>query len=234
LAGLVASAVGLAIAVMPRHFTAAEQQKIMSWEAGKRWRTWPAGRIFPASVTYRVPGQVLASKTGLSLPAHRVGIAPEAPCATASDRPAARVLARYGCTAVLRATYADATGAFVVTIGVAVLHSGPDGAAGAAGAQPAMPGSGNLRPGVRVAAFPGTLTAPFANRSRQVSSSIAAGPYLVMYAAGYADGRPHLKANGDSYAEGELLTASEGIAGYIASRLGAPAAPAHCPGTPGC
>ncbi len=206
----------------------------MAWEIGKRWRAWPAGKIFPARVAYRVPGQVLDSKADLRLSARRVGIAPEAHCAAAADRPAARVLARYGCTAVLRATYADATGAFVTTVGVVVLRGARDGIA----AQRSLPGSAgmrhDLRPGVHAAPFPGTLTASFADRSRQVSSSIPAGPYLVMYTAGYADGRPHQGGVSDEYAVGELVSASEGIAANIASRIGALPAPPHCPGTAGC
>ena len=123
LIGLAASLVGLDVGIMPRHFTASEQQKIISWEVGKRWRTWPAGEIFPAAVTYQIPATNLASDTGLTLTARRVGIAPEASCATVTDTAAAGLLARHGCAAVLRATYVDATGAFVTTVGVAVLPS---------------------------------------------------------------------------------------------------------------
>ncbi len=143
---------------------------------------------------------------------------------------AARVLAGYGCAALLRATYADATGAFVTTIGVAVLGRAGQGPA----AQAALPGSGELRPGVHAVGFPGTLTASFTDRSRQVSSSVPAGPYLVMYTAGFADGRPRLPGDTDSYAERELLTAAERLAGYVANRIGAPPAPPRCPGAPGC
>ena len=39
------------------------------------------------------------------------------------EETAARVLAAYGCTTILRATYADATGSMLVTVGVAVLPS---------------------------------------------------------------------------------------------------------------
>lgn len=230
LIGLVASLTGLVVGLMPRQFSAAEQQKIIFWEMAKRWRTWPAGKIFPARVTYGLPGRVLDSSTGLDLSARRVGIAPQAPCAAAVDRAAARVLAGYGCVAVLRATYVDATGAFVTTIGVVVLG----GARDAAVVRPALPGSGDRRPGVRAVAFPGTLTASFADRSRQVGSSIPAGPYVVMYTAGYADGRPYLVGEKDQYALDELRSASHGIAAVIGRRIGAPPASPHCPGAPGC
>src|SRR5207248_9198291 len=49
-AGLAVSLTGLAGQVLPRRFSAAEQQKTMAWEVASRWRTWPAGKIFPASV----------------------------------------------------------------------------------------------------------------------------------------------------------------------------------------
>ncbi len=230
LIGLVASLVGLDIGIMPRHFTAAEQQKIISWEIGKRWRTWPTGAIFPATVSYQVPATNLASDTGLALTARRVGIAPETSCATATDSAAARALVSRGCTTVLRATYADATGAFVTTVGVAVLPSALAATAVAA----SLAGPGTLWPGVRVAAFPHTLATWFGDQARQLSMNVSAGPYLVMYTAGYADGRPRAGAAGDKYGQGELLSAAEGIADDIAARMSAqPRAPV-CPGTPGC
>ena len=230
LIGLAASLGGLEIRLMPRHFTAAEQQKIISWEIGKRWRTWPAGEIFPASIAYQLPAASLASDTGLTLTARRVGIAAEAPCRAVTDSVAAQVLARGGCAAVLRATYADAAGAFVTTVGVAVLPS----ARAAAAANTTLSGSGSLRPGIRATAFPGTLTAWFADPSRQISLTISVGPYLVMYTAGYTDGRPLAAADGTQYAQTELLTSAQGIAGYIAGKIGAPPPPAACPGAPGC
>src|SRR5215472_13120103 len=47
LAGLVVSAAAAATQFLPRHFSAAQRNQIMTWEVGKRWRSWPAGRIFP-------------------------------------------------------------------------------------------------------------------------------------------------------------------------------------------
>jgi hypothetical protein len=230
LIGLAASLAGLDVRIMPRHFTAAQQQQITSWEVGKRWRTWPAGVIFPAAITYQLPATNLASDTSLTLTARRVGIAPQAPCATVTDSAAARLLASHGCAAVLRASYADATGAFVTTVGVAVLPSAHAAAAAAA----ALAARGNFSPGVRAAAFPHTLTAWFGDQDRQLSLSMSAGPYLVMYAAGYADGRPRVGAQGDRYGQGEMLSAAEGIAGFVAARMGAQPPAPTCPGAPGC
>lgn len=230
LVGLTASMIGVGVAILPRHFTPAEQHKIVSWEIGKRWRTWPAGEVFPAEITYRLLGPSLGSATGLTLTAHRVGITPEASCAAATDPAAAQILARYGCATLLRATYSDATGAFVTTVGIAVL---PDARAGAA-AQEMLSRFHGAQPGVRAAAFAGTPTAWFADSGRQVSSSVAAGPYLVMYTAGYTDGRPREAADANQYAGGELLRVSEGIAGNIAGRIGAQPPLPRCPGSAGC
>jgi len=231
LIGLAASAVGLGIRIMPRHFTASQQQTIISWEVVGRWRAWPAGEIFPASITYHLPAAILADGTGLALTARRVGIAPAASCAAVTDGAAARALARHGCGTVLRATYADATGAFIITVGVAVLPS----ARAATAAAIALSGSGSLRPGIRAAMFPGTLAEWSGDRARQISLSISVGPYLVMYAAGYADGRPRVaRTDGNQYGRTELLSAAKGIAGYVAGKIGANPPPLRCPGAPGC
>jgi len=56
LAGLVLSAGAAAIQFLPRNFSSAQRQQIMAWEIGKRWRSWPAGRIFPSSIGYHLPG----------------------------------------------------------------------------------------------------------------------------------------------------------------------------------
>src|SRR5262249_15199950 len=53
LAGLVVSAGAAAIQLLPRHFSAAQRNQIMAWEVGKRWRTWPAGRIFPSPLSHK-------------------------------------------------------------------------------------------------------------------------------------------------------------------------------------
>jgi hypothetical protein len=230
LIGLVVSVVGLAIGIAPRHFTASEQEKIISWEVGTRWRTWPAGEIFPAGIAYQVPATNLASGTGLTLSARRLGIAPETSCTTVTDATAAGALARRGCTAMLRATYADATGALLVTVGVAVLPS----ARAATAVATALSGASRLWPGIRVAVIPRSLAAWFRDQDRQISMNISAGPYVVMYAAGFADGRPRAGSAGDTYGQSEMLSAAEAIADDIAAKIGAQPPPPVCPGAPGC
>ena len=170
LTGLAASLYGVAVALLPRQFTVGQAEQIMAWETGKRWRTWPAGKIFPPEIGYQLPAGSLGASSGLKLTAHREGIGTQAPCAAAADRSAGQVLDEQGCIMLLRATYADATGAFVTTVGIAVLPSSrASGEArdaltappsSAQGASPrASPGQG---PGVHALAVSGTLAAGFA------------------------------------------------------------------------
>ncbi len=225
--GFAISAVGLAIAVLPRHFTAGEQQQILSWEVGGRWRAMAAGQIFPAMVRYTLPSTVIQDYPPLDLQAVRVAIAPQAACTTAAvtDAAAAEILRNEGCAAVLRATYIDQTSSFVVTVGVAVLAS--TSAATAASGDLAQPS------GVRTVHFGGAASYLY-DYSRQISSAITAGPYLVMYAAGYSDGRPHVQLAHDSYSQAEMSSVAQGVASSVASGLGHQPAVPHCPGSPGC
>ena len=231
--GLVVAVAGLAIQMLPRHFSASQQRQIMAWEVSKRWRTLPAGAIFPASVRYQLPADALNDLAGVTLDAARVGIAPEAACASAADPAAAAILGRSDCQALLRATYTDESATYVVTVGVAVLPS----AARASAAQAALatadrgayPG-----PGVQAVAFPGTPTARFGNAQRQLSRSFSAGPYLIMYTAGYADGRPRVSISNDMYAQDEMTSAARGAAQAVAGTVAAPPPVPHCPGALGC
>ncbi len=233
LAGLIAALGGLAISLavvavhlLPRTFSAAQQRQITGWDMGKRWRSWPAGRIFPASIPYQLPAAALDSGAMVRLAARRVGIAPQASCQAATDPAAWRVLARHGCRAVLRATYQDATGTFAVTVGLAVLP-GLDQSSS----------SGHQLPrgsGVRAVRFGHTLVAGFGDAARQLSAATAAGPYLIMSTVGYADGRHHVRESADPYDKSEMLSVANGISAWIGARIGAlPPAP-HCPGGPAC
>lgn len=226
LAGLTVSVAAVAVHLLPRSFSPAQQQQIIGWEMGKRWRTWPAGRIFPASIPYQIPAASLNSGTVVRLDARRVGIARQASCQAATDPAAWRVLARHGCQAVLRATYQDSTGTFAVTVGVAVLP----GLSQASSSGHDLP-SGS---GVRAVRFGHTLVAGFGDAGRQLSSATAAGPYLIMSTVGYADGRHHVRESADPYDKDEMLSVANGISAWIGGRIGAvPPAP-HCPGGPAC
>jgi hypothetical protein len=231
LVGLLAATAGLVVQLLPRTFNTAQKQQIIAWDLGKRWRTWPAAKIFPDSIQYPVPGNALGG-ADLSLAAHRIGIARQASCHTATDPAVARVLARYGCLAVLRATYADATQSLAVTVGVAVLPT-PAAARASQNALAGQHGNGP-RPGVRVVSFRRTPVARFGNRQRQLSSVKRAGPYLVFTTVGYADGRRRVHEAANLYATAEMLGLEGGVGGWVAGHLGAAPPPPACPGGPAC
>jgi hypothetical protein len=233
LAGLGASAVGIMVQLLPRRFTAQQQHEITAWEVGKRWRTWPASRIFPAAIPYQLSGFGPGNGTRVLLTAHRIGVAKQAPCASATDPAAAYVLDRHGCLAVLRATYEDATGALAVTVGIVVLPA----PASASASLRALPRDGHdpgLAPGIMAVPFAHTLAAQFGDPQRQLSSVSSAGPYLVMSTVGYADGRRRVQESADAYTSDEMLSVEHGIGDLVGARLGSVPSPPRCPGAPGC
>ena len=240
LAGFAVSAFGMATQLLPRQFSAAQQQQIENWEIASRWQQLPAGQIFPASVPYQLSNRVLQDATPLGLNALRIGIAPQSGCgADVTTAAAAAVLRRDGCRAVLRATYVDSTWSYVTTVGVAVLPS--DAAAKQASqslSQLRLTAADNARTdrlpaGILAVRYHGSAAALF-DYSRQISGSIADGPYLVMYAAGYADSRPQVPVTSDGYSDAEMRSLAKGVARSVADTLAAQPASPHCPGSPGC
>jgi hypothetical protein len=230
LAGLLGSLAAVVLSALPRTFSPAQQQQITSWELGKRWRTWPAGRIFPPVIPYQLSATALDGATAVRLTARRVGIARQASCRSAADPGAARVLARRGCLALLRATYQDATGSFAVTVGIAVLP----GPGQASRSVHALPQGSAATPSVHAVGFGHTLTSNFGDQARQLSAAISDGPYLIMSTVGYADGRHRVRESADPYDKDEMLSAAAGISDWIGARIGAPPAPPRCPGGPAC
>lgn len=226
--------------LLPRHFTARQQQQIMDWETGKRWRAQPAGAIFPASVSYPPPS-VLGAGPGLRFAATRIGIARQASCAAAADAKLSPVLRQNGCEAVLRATYADATDSYVVTVGVAVFPStaqasavGGELAGAALGTSSAGGGPAGVAPGIRPVSFNGTPAQWFTSVRRQITAGVSAGTYVVFYTIGYADDRPWEPVAWDSYTFSEMTSLGVGVQQAIVTALAAPVPVPHCPGTPGC
>jgi hypothetical protein len=230
--------VGVAIALMPRHFTPGEQRQITAWEVSGRWRGMAAGQIFPSLVEYSLPSNIIQGYSPLSLQAVRVAIAPESACAAAvTDQAAATVLRRNGCQALLRATYIDQTSSFVVTVGVAVLPT-PTAAA------TASTDMSSTRLAVQHATNPlpsGVLRVHFTGAAgglydyyRQLAAALPAGPYLVLYSAGYSDNRPRVQLARDSYSQAEMSSMAQGVAHLVADDLDAPPPTPHCPGGPGC
>ena len=161
---------GHRLSSLPRQFSAEQQRQITDWEVGKRWRTMPAGTIFPASLHYKLklswaPGV----DVNLQLTAGRIGIARQATCRAATDagrRDGARPQRLLG---VLRATYTDGTKSYVVTVGVAVLPTTAQAAAALRELGDA-PDVGGIAPGVRAVAFRDTPAAWFTDARRQLSA----------------------------------------------------------------
>lgn len=165
-------------AELTRKATAAEAAAAGREEIATRWQRLPAGRLFPASISYLSSGKQRTT-------ALRVGIAPAASCTAALDPAAAAIFRARGCRTMLRATYADASGSLAVTVGIAVMPS-------TAAAQSAVSGL-TIQPGhagVRAASFPGTRVAGYGDAQRGWFHAAAGnGPYAFFYAAGFADGR---------------------------------------------
>jgi hypothetical protein len=218
LAGVCTAGGGAAglIAVSGRHPSQAQAAAAGQRELAVLWQRLPAGRIFPSSVGY-------LSTLGFETKATLVGIAPQSPCAWAVDARAARVLLTAGCVTVLRATYADASRTALATVGIAVMRSG----AGADAVLRALAAGGHG--GLLPVSFPGTAASLFTGRARETASAqSAAGPYVFLYAAGYADGRS--TALGPSaYAnyEGETATTdlAAGVVAGVIAVFHAPASP---------
>jgi hypothetical protein len=229
-AGLAGSAAGVSAQLLPRRFTASEQQQIVGWEMGRRWRTMPAGEIFPPAISYQLPSGPLGAASGLPLKAYRVGISRQTSCAAASDPAAARVLAAGRCTAMVRATYTDETDSMLVTVGVAVMP----GARAAKSAASRLSAAPPPQPGVRTVSFRSTLARAFGDRQRQLSWAVSSGPYVIMSTAGYADGAPRIQLASNQYADQEMTSFATGVADAVGAPLGAPPPPPTCPGAPGC
>jgi hypothetical protein len=242
LIGFAVSMTGVAVQLLPRQFTAGEQRQIEAWQVMRRWLTVPAGQIFPASVSYQLSAADLQDTAPLDLDALRVSIAPQqSDCAKAVTSAAVgAVLRKHGCEAVLRATYVDATRSYVMTVGVAVLPT--EAAAASAGSGLSQTrlaavrdaiGTSRLLAGVRVVRFKGTAARLY-DYNRQISASFTAGPYVVMYAAGYSDNRPRVPVSQDAYSDAEMSAMALGVAHSVANTLAASPAAPHCPGVPGC
>ena len=232
LGGLAVSAVGIAHQLLPRRFTAAQQREITGWEMARRWRVLPAGKIFPATVPYTVPADFLNATTGLPLRAQLLAISPQTSCAAAFSDTAAQVLDQDGCSAVLRATYVDASDSMVATIAVAVL---PDSGAASA----AISGLGGTTsfvaaPGdVHALPVTGSPAAGFGDADRQLWSAIGAGPYVIMSTAGFADDRQEPGVS-DQYLSAEMTSFAAGLVTSAQNVLGRQPPTPVCPGAPGC
>jgi hypothetical protein len=230
LGGLAVTAVGIAHGLLPRQFTAAQRRQISDWEMDRRWRDMAAGKIFPAVVSYQVPGADLNDSTDLTLQARRLAISQAETCAGAFDQAAGPLLRRLGCSTALQATYLDASGSMVATVAVAVLP----GSAAASAAYNRLPGTQAGAPGpARAFPVPGTPAAGFGDAERQLSFVVAAGPYVILSTAGFADERTQ-RVGTDEYVSREMESLASGLVKSVQNIIGKPPPEPVCPGAPGC
>lgn len=164
-----------------RRPTQGELYRAATDEVRDRWRTWPADRIFPASVPY-------TGEQGDIEQARRVGIADAIGCGDGLDAAAAAILRRGGCRALLRATYVDQLQGIVVTVGVAAVTDERSALTAKDALLPADPT--RMSATLHALAFPRTVAARFDDAARQHAAAGQAGPYVVLTVAGQTDGRP--------------------------------------------
>jgi len=188
---------------LTRHATTAEAAAAGRQEIATRWLRMTAGQVFPATVPYT------GTASGTAWSARLIGIAPRAACAAVTDPAIGAVLERAGCRAMLRATYADTSGALMATFGIAAMPS----TAAAAGTLPKV--GAIQHAGVDAAGFPGTASGLFGNPQRAVFGARVLGPYLVFFSVGFADGRVTHAADNDT----PLLDLGDGVAMALAITL---------------
>jgi hypothetical protein len=209
LAGICCLAVALvagraAIAAKTRPPTPAERAAAAAAAVARRWRSWPAGRIFPAELGYTTT--LNGHET-----ARRVAISPDDRCGAALDAALAGPARRQRCRAGIRASYVDELDGVVYTTGVLAF---PDPARAAAFAR-RLPSARPPAVALRALAMPGTASARFTAAARQTATARQDGPYVLLTVAGYADGRP-------AAVTGEFDAAAFSAAGQLAREILAP------------
>lgn len=166
-----------AVAGQTRPPTPAERAAAASAAVAARWRSWPAGRIFPAALGYTTT--LRGRET-----ARRIGISPDYRCAAALDTALAGPAREEGCRAGIRASYVDELDGVIYTTGVLAF---PDRARAAAFTR-RLPSSRPPAAALRALALPGTDSARFTAAARQSATARQDGPYVLLTVAGYADG----------------------------------------------
>jgi hypothetical protein len=204
-AGLASSGFGVfAVAhELTRAPTKAELAAAGRAEVAQRWRQLRAGQIFPAAISYQ-----MREDDAVTGQARLIGIAPQAACTAAASGAIASALRTHHCQTVLRATYADASGTMLATIGVAVM---PTPAAAFTAADDIAGSTQAIRP----VGFAGTISQGFAPSGVLYAQANAGGPYVVMDASGYTDGR----GTGDSTLPANPLFFADQLATRVLNSL---------------
>jgi hypothetical protein len=210
------SAAATGYSELTRKPTAAEFRKAAAAEVARRWMGWPVGKIFPSTLGYQ-------AGPGVNEAVQRAGIGTGTSCGPATGPSLTGLLSRYGCRAVVRASYTDNLQGVVYTIGVAAFPAPGQAAAVKAGLPDPLPPAAGLR------ALPvgGTAAALFTDQARQSTTVSQSGPYLVLTTAGYSDGRPAEKTG---QARPDIFSPASQLAQAVLNPLAAPATP-RC-GTP--
>jgi hypothetical protein len=205
----VAVAAGIAaLASATRPPTPAERAAAAATAVADRWRTWTAGRIFPAVLSYSTSFLTTES-------ASRVAISTQTPCASAVDPSFAALATRDHCRAGLRATYLDQLQGIVYTVGVLAFPTTHRAAAFSADLSANHTGVFPLQ----ALALPGTGSALFSPQARQTATTRQAGPFVILTVAGYADGE---SAGSGQETRAEIFAPAAQLAADIGGSLAAP------------
>lgn len=212
---VVATAAGsVALHAAMRSPTATERAAAAALAVASRWRNWPAGRIFPPHLGYST--DLLTRETAV-----RIGIGRSDDCRSAIAPDLGRVAEATGCVAGLRASYEDRLLGTVYTVGLLAF---PD--ARHAGAFLSRLRSAGSRMPLRALAFARTASGRFNDAALQVTKTRRMGPYVVLAAAGYADGR---SARRDGERRPSIFAPAAQLAAEILAPLARPVT-VHCTG----
>jgi hypothetical protein len=188
--------------------TASERAAAAATGLAQRWERVTAGTLFPQHVPYTTD---LLNREA----ATRLGIGLASSCTAALDQTLRGLAAHYGCGTALRASYTDALGGTVYTVGVLVFPS--PSAAGTFYAR--IPAAQSPGAGLHPLALAGTASARFTDAARQSSLARQTGPYVILVVAGYADGRP-AAATGER--RPPVFAPAAQLAGAVVTPLSAP------------
>ncbi|MDT9692851.1 hypothetical protein Q5762_31940 [Streptomyces sp. P9(2023)] len=154
-------------------------------EARTLWHSVPVDTLFPRTLAGPGEGPGAADRTWT-----RVVVAADTPCTPAVlPKSVLTALRPVGCERVLRATYTDATGTSVITVGLVFTQADPTATRALAAAPSAADLGADVPPAL---AAPGTSAARFGAGQRASWSTRALTdlPVVVTAVSGFADGRP--------------------------------------------
>lgn len=192
--------------------------------AGGLWHSVPVDQLFPPTVQGPGAGPGGADRTWT-----RVAVAPDGSCKAAFDPLLRKALAPVGCLRLLRATYTDATGSHVTTVGL--LFTRADAAAMTAlnsrFRKEGLDRRTDLMP--RPYAAKGTAAERFgdAQRASWTISVRTDAPVVVYSVSGFADGRTVTEPQPSAQATATGATTAPAQAGLgfesagLADRVGA-------------